>query len=143
MFYVLWILCKEKVFSILYFIFLINEVKEFRKNINVLRRWSTTASKVDGKRSPLKLFLVNIPYRNSITLEPDLFFSLKIAYILNWSNSRRNHRSWIYLPVRRFCFFNFWDVAIFLICKKLLSESHPACVAGSKRHIGNPKLMRV
>ena len=28
------------------------------------------ASKVDGKRSPLKFFSVNILYRNSFTLEP-------------------------------------------------------------------------
>ena len=45
------------------------------KNINALRRWSAEASKGDGKQSPLKFFLVNILYRNSFALEPDLFSS--------------------------------------------------------------------
>ena len=43
------------------------------KNINALRRWNTKASKVGGKRSPLRFFLVNILYRNLFTPEPDLF----------------------------------------------------------------------
>ena len=33
------------------------------------------ASKVGGKRSPRKFFLVNILSGNSFTLEPDLFLS--------------------------------------------------------------------
>ena len=44
----------------------------YEKNIDALRRWSTQAFKVCGKRPPLKLFLVNIRYRNSFTIEPDL-----------------------------------------------------------------------
>ena len=71
----------DKLFSILYF--LINEEKEFRKsvrqilmkNINALHRWSTEASKVGGKQSPLKFFSVNILYGNSFTPGPDLFLS--------------------------------------------------------------------
>ena len=54
--------------------------------------------------------------------------------------SEGNHRGWSYLSVRRFCFliFNVWNVAIFPICGKLLTVSHPTCIAGSKQHIGNP-----
>ena len=37
-----------------------------------------------------------------------------------------------------FLFLNVWYAATFLVCKKLLMESHPACIAGSKQHIGNP-----
>ena len=59
-------------FSLLYFMFLINEVKEFRQNINALRRRSIDGSKVDAERSPLKFFSVNIRYHNLFTLEPDL-----------------------------------------------------------------------
>ena len=62
-------------FWILYFLFFINEVKEDRKNISALNRRSINASKVDGKRSLLKFFLINMLYRNSLTLEPDLFSS--------------------------------------------------------------------
>ena len=35
-------------------------------------------------------------------------------------------------------FFKVWTAAIFLICEKLFMESHPACIAGSTQHIGNP-----
>ena len=34
--------------------------------------------------------------------------------------------------------FNVWNATIFPICKKRLTESHSACIAGSKQHIGNP-----
>ena len=96
-------------------------------------RWSTNASKVDGKRSPHKFFLVNILYCNSVTLGPDLFCS--------WSNSRwtkeskGNCRIRSYLSVPSLLF-NVCNAVIFLICEKLLTKSHPACIAGSKQHIG-------
>ena len=61
-------------FDIIFYI-LVNEVKEFRKDINALRRWSTNAYKIDGKWSPLDFFSVNILYPNSFTLEPDSFSS--------------------------------------------------------------------
>ena len=74
----------KETFSILYFTFLINEEKEFRKilinsvlmkNINALRRWSTKTSKVGDKQSLLKFFLVKVLHRNWSTLEPDLLSS--------------------------------------------------------------------
>ena len=47
--------------------------------VNALFKWSTNVSKVDGKWSSLKLFLVNILCRNSFALEPGVFF-IKITY---------------------------------------------------------------
>ena len=37
-------------------------------------------------------------------------------------------------------FFNVWNVAIYPICEKLLTESHRdiVCIAGSKQHIDHP-----
>ena len=70
------VLCIEEFYArrkfFRYFVFLINEVREIRKNINVLCEDEVlNASEVDGKRSPLKFFSANILYRNSFTLEPD------------------------------------------------------------------------
>ena len=50
--------------------------KTVQKNINILRRWSTNASKAGDERSSLKSFLVNILYRNSLTLEPDYWYEV-------------------------------------------------------------------
>ena len=111
---------REIFFDILYIIF-DKWSKIVQKNINVMRKWSTNASKVDGERSPLKFFLINILYRNSVTLEPDLFFS--------WSNSRwtieseENHWSQSYLSVRRFCFLIFGMLSSFYYLKNCL-RSH-------------------
>ena len=43
-------------------------------NEKILMLWADKG-KVDGKRSPLKFFLVNILYLNSFTLESELFSS--------------------------------------------------------------------
>ena len=53
---------------------------------------------------------------------------------------REIHRSRSYQSVCRFCFFNVWNVAVFPICEKLLTEPHPdlACIARSKQHNDNP-----
>ena len=70
---------------------------------------------------------------------------MKIACILNWSNSRRTfQREWgkspklIMLVSSLILFFNASNVAISLICEKLLMELHSACIVGSKQDIGNP-----
>ena len=73
------ILCLEKLFSMLYAIFLINE-KEFRKNIKriLMKKYYT-----------LKFFLVNILHLHSFTLEADLLATppiiiiIKITYLFN------------------------------------------------------------
>ena len=79
------ILCLEKLFSMLYAIFLINE-KEFRKNIKriLMKKYYT-----------LKFFLVNILHLHSFTLEADLLATppiiiiIKITYIFNWRNNKQ------------------------------------------------------
>ena len=44
--------------------------------------------------------------------------------------------------MQRESFFRYYififNAVIFLACEKLLTEPHPACIAGSKQHIGNP-----
>ena len=52
---------------------------------------------------------------------------------------REIHRSRAYLSVRRFCFFSFWNVAVFPICEKVLMESHPDItrIARSKQRLAS------
>ena len=59
------------------------------KNINALRRCSTKASNVSGKRSPLKFLLLDII---SYVIHSHLnltYFHLKVTYILNRSNNKQ------------------------------------------------------
>ena len=74
-------ICGETRYYILYFWQIKKKSSEkivnkyWWKNINALRRWSTKASKVGGKRSLFEICLVNILQRNSLTLEPDFLSS--------------------------------------------------------------------
>ena len=116
------------------------------KNINALRRLSTKASKVGGKPSPRKFFWVNILYRNSFTLESDSRHKNNIhTYWIEVTTdglskeSERNSPKSIVSVSSSSLFFNASNVVIFLVCEKLLTESHPhiAYIAGSKQHTVN------
>ena len=83
------------------------------KNINALRRCSTKASNVSGKRSPLKFLLLDI-ISYVIHSHLNLTYFLKVTYILHRSNNRlskeiegNSPKLITYLPVHWDCFLMF------------------------------------